>query len=351
VKRNKRDAQRRLRELLSARDSGLSVAPHKLTVEQFTTQWLTDYARLHCSPKTVERYEEITRLYLVPLLGHHALEALRPLHIQEMRTQLQKKLSKRTCLHAYRLLFQMLRQAGRWQLLARNPAEATEAPKPQAREMRVLNAAQVSQLLNATKDTRLAMPITLAATTGMRRGEILGLKWDDVNLDAGTIRVVRSLEETRGGLRWKSPKSRHGQRTISLMATTIAALRHHRVEQAKLRLQLGPAYNPESLVCPGLNGQARRPSVFSDSFARLMKRLAAPGVSLPRVSFHGLRHSHATLALSANTNPKILSERLGHSNISITMDLYAHALQSMQDEAALAMEARRQAAGGHPTVS
>jgi integrase len=165
-------------------------------------------------------------------------------------------------------------------------------------------------------------------TTGLRRGEILGLRWSDVDLTAGIVTVVQSLEQTDEGLRFKSPKTHRSRRSISLPAITIEALRSHRATQAKERLALGPARNEHGLVCPRPDGAPWAPDVFSTTFAAFVRRSG-----MKPFRFHDLRHSHATHLLRVGVHPKVVSERLGHSSVSITLDTYSHVLPGMQQDA------------------
>ena len=274
----------------------------------------------------------MVRLHLSPLLGHHALSKLSPLDVQGAYSKLSERLAARTVLHIHRLLYQALAQGVRWGLVVRNVAEAVEPPRPQSAEMDDFGASQIASLLELTKDSRLRIPIVLAVTCGLRRGECLALKWSDVDLETGKLQVSKSLEETiRGGLLMKGTKSGRGRQVI-LMGMAVATLRHHRAEQARIKLQTGGAYNPDDLVSPGLNGGPWRPSVFTDSFSRLMKRLNLP------ITFHGLRHSHASLGLSTGVHPKVMSERLGHSTVGITLDTYSHVVSGLQEQAVGRME-------------
>jgi integrase len=226
----KKDAGRELTRLLKSQDEGAYVEPSKLSLGAYLSRWLADYATPRCSPKTVERWAEMVRLNITPAIGHHALSKLTRLDIQILYSELSKKLAAQTVLHVHRLLFQALRQAVKWDLLVRNPAEAVTPPHPKRTEMKVLKGAQMAALLDMTKASRLHVPIVLAVTCGMRRGEILALKWSDVDLEGGKLHVAESLEETKAGLRVKSTKSGRG-RQVPMMAMTVAAL-HRQLRQA-----------------------------------------------------------------------------------------------------------------------
>ena len=289
----------------------------------------------------------IVTQHLIPALGAYSLTKLKPLHIQEyyaraMQTgRLDGKeggLSPQTVLHHHRILKEALSQAVRWQIIAHNPADAVEPPRVGRKEMKVLTPGQIDRLLEAARGSRLYIAIVLAVATGMRRGEILGLRWQDVDLSAGTVSVCRTLEITKGRVAFKEPKSTKSRRVISLPAFAVDALRRHKVEQAEHRLRAGPAYEDQGLVCATERGTPMIHNFERDYLALLDK------ANLPRVRFHDLRHSHATLLLVQNVHPKIVSERLGHSAIGVTLDVYSHVLPAMQQEAAAKLDTLLQSA-------
>ena len=217
----------------------------------------------------------------------------------------------------------------RWQILGRNVADAVTPPRVEHREMTVLNEDQTAQLLAAARSTRLDIVIQLAVMTGLRRGEILALRWQDVDLERGVAHVRRSLEQLRGGLNFKQPKTAKSRRTIALPPLAVEGLRRHRLAQKKERLAIGPAYQDQDLICARLHGTPMDPSEVTAGFARLIA-----GLDLPKVRLHDLRHGHATHLLAQGIHPKVVSERLGHSTIGITLDTYSHVMPGMQEEAA-----------------
>jgi integrase len=231
-------------------------------------------------------------------------------------------------MHFHRLLQKALSQAVRWQLLARNPASAVEPPRPQRQQMRALDETETATLLKLVEDTRLYMPTLLAITGGFRRGEILALRWQDVDLQTGRAVISRSLEDTKESVRVKSPKTERGRRTVVLPGFTLDALRTHRAQQAARRLAAGPAYDDNDLICAREDGSFWPPDTFTTLFAA---RVRTSG--LAHFRFHDLRHTHATQLLKQGVHPKIVSERLGHSNIGITLDTYSHVLPGMQEDA------------------
>lgn len=238
-------------------------------------------------------------------------------------------LSAQTVLHFHRVFHKALGQAMKWQLLARNPADAVEPPRPVKREMRALDEAGTARLLQVLDGNRLFLPVLLAVTTGLRRGEILALRWQDIDLEIGEAFVCRSLEQSKSGLRFKSPKTSKSRRKIALPSFALEYLRSHKLDQAKTKLRLGPAYEDHGLVCPAADGRPWAPDVLSTAFAAFIRNS-----SLSPIRFHDLRHSHATHLLKAGIHPKIVSERLGHATIAITLDTYSHVLPGLQEEAA-----------------
>ncbi len=237
-------------------------------------------------------------------------------------------LSARTVLHVHRVLKQALGQAVQWELIARNPCNGVKPPKPQPKPMQTYDMAQTVELLEAMRGTRLFVPVVLAVLCGMRRGEIAALRWQHVDPAAGQIAIVQSAEQTKAGVRYKEPKSGRA-RTVAVSATVVAELRAHRLKQAEELLKLGTKVTDSTFVCAREDGEPYQPDSFTHDWDRKIGN-----TSLPRLRFHDLRHAHATHMLSSGVHPKVASERLGHSKIGITLDLYSHVLPNMQADAA-----------------
>jgi integrase len=238
-------------------------------------------------------------------------------------------LSASTVRYMHVVLKASLGQAVRWQLLARNPAEAVDPPKIERAAMKTYDLAQTADLIGAAQGTRMKITVMLAVLCGLRRGEIAALRWRNIDLDAAQIAVTESAEQTSAGVRYKQPKSGRG-RTVALSARIVNELRSHRVQQAQELLKLGIALTDEAFVIAQADGSPLQPR----SITRQWDTLLAKNRALPRIRFHDLRHAHATHLLSAGVHPKIASERLGHSKVGITMDLYSHVMPGMQEDAA-----------------
>lgn len=349
IKGTRKDAELELAKLLGSVVTGDYIEPAKMKVGDFLGKWLNDCARFNVGGKTFERYAEIVRNHLAPTFGTLRLTKLTPLHIQAHYSQARQNgrkdgrggLSAQTVLHHHRVLHRALQLAVKWRILSRNPADAVEPPRPEYKEVRVIDEMQSVWLIEAAAGTRLHVPIVLAVCTGMRRGEILALKWDDVDLDLGFLSVRRALEQTREAVVFKEPKSRHGRRAISLPPLAIDFLRAHRTKQESLKDLLGCAYQDNGLVCCCDDGRIWKPSAFTSAYCSLLRRRR-----IANVPFHALRHSHASQLLRAGVSPKLISERLGHSKVGFTLDVYAHLLPGMQEEAAHLIDAGLRAAMG-----
>lgn len=333
----KKDAERELARLAHSLNTGEYVEPNKLTVGEYLQRWLADYAKPNTSTRTYERYAEIVRANINPVLGHHKLTVLQPLHIQDFYSQALVSgrrhgpggLSAQTVLHFHRLLHGALRQAVRWQLLVRNPVEAVEPPRATRREMRVLTEAETAQLLTVAEGTRVYVPVLVGVTTGMRRGEIVALTWPDVDMQAATLTVTKSIEQSKSGLAIKSTKTAKGRRTITLPSITVEALRRHKADQGRERLRLGPAYQDQDWVCADPDGSVWKPDSLSAAFQLLLRNH-----NLTRIRFHDLRHTHASQLLQQGVHPKVVAERLGHSTIVVTLDTYSHVVPGLQEQVA-----------------
>jgi integrase len=352
VKGSKRDAEREMAKILHEMNTGSYVEPAKITVGEYLDRWLADYAKHNVAGKTFERYEDIVDRHLKPDIGHIPMPKLKPLHIQglyskaltEGRSDGRGGLSPQTVLHCHRVLRGALQQAVRWQLLAQNPADAVKPPRPARREMRALDDDGIKKLLDTARGSRLYWPVLLAVSTGMRRGELLALRWSSVDLDRSTLSVSEALEETRNGLRFKQPKTARSRRTVDLPSVVSAEMRTAKVATAKQKLALGPAYEDQNLVFAKEDGSPWPPDNFSTAFVALAGKAGLEGFRL-----HDLRHTHATQLLKQGVHPKIVSERLGHSTVSITLDTYSHVLPGIQREAvdALDVTLRRAIYGGN----
>ena len=332
VKGTRKDAQRELARLLVSADTGtLPADPTQATVGEYVTASLDSRADL--SPKTLERYRELARHQIVPHVGEVKLQKLRPEHIEHWHAALLAKgLSARTVRHAHRLLSSVLKRAVENGAVARNVAAIRRPPAVEERELEILTPEHIAAVLNSLKGRTLHPIVSLALATGMRRGELLALQWCDVDLDAGKLRVERSVEETKAGLRIKPPKTKRGRRTITLPAGAIALLRAHKIEQMQLRLKLGQS-GPPTLLFGTIDGALLSPNNVTRAWYRACRKAGLPGLS-----FHALRHTHASLLIAGGEDLLVVSRRLGHAKASVTLDVYAHLLDGADAGAAKTIE-------------
>ena len=343
VRGTKKDAERELREKLRALETGAYVKPRRTSLGEYLKHWVESYAVMHTSPRTVEGYRSIVDRYLVPALGGITLCELHPQDLEKyygdalLHGRLDGKggLSTRTVLHQHRLLSQALSHAVKQGLLARNVAEAVVPPRPGRSQMATLSSADVPRFLEAARKTPHYVLFYAALYTGMRRGELLGLRWCDIDLGRGSISVVQTLHRLSGGkFLIKEPKSPHSRRSVALSPSLTELLRRHHTERETQKIFLGKALAGEDLVFAYPDGSPLDPSTVTHAFGKLIKT-----AGLPHIRFHDLRHTHATLMLKGGVHPKIVSERLGHANIGITLDTYSHVVPGLQEAAALRFDA------------
>jgi integrase len=341
VKGTKRDAEAELARILGAIQMGAYVDPTNITVSTFLIKWRDDVVATSVSRKTLERYgDHIDRI--IAALGSVRLAKLTPLAIQSFYTELRSSghkrrdggLSEQSVLHIHKVLTAALSRAVKWRLIPCNPASDVAPPRPEHTEMRTLNEAEIGQLLAAAESTPLYVPLLVCLTTGLRRGELLGLKWRDLDFDTGRLSIVRSLEETSQGLALKAPKTGRNRRVLPLPETTLRHLRRHELSQKEQRLRVGAGWQDMDLVFPDPTGGLWRPRNLTKGFRRMAKQADLDGITL-----HGLRHTHITQLLRAGVNAKVVSERVGHSSVAFTLQRYAHALPDMQQDAADQAEA------------
>ena len=331
VKGRKREAEALLAQLLHQQEIGFDAPPGRVTVGEFLDRWLSTHAQPNTAPKTYRRYEQLIRVHLRPALGHIPLAKLRPLQVQDAYNEIQAKgLSPRTVLHCHRVLREALQHGVKWGLLARNAADAAEAPRALKFEVKVLRPEEVRRLQESADRTPLGALVRLAVSTGLRQGELLGLRWQDVALDAGVLSVRQTCHWLpRVGFEFREPKSHRSARAVALPKSAVATLRRHRTVQIEARLAAGPAYDAADLVFANPVGRPIHPSTLRRLWLSIVES-AGTG----HVRFHDLRHAHATLLLQQGVHAKVVSERLGHSTVGITLDTYSHVTPNLQAEAA-----------------
>jgi integrase len=351
----RRKAEEELTRLLSQYDQGTFLEPTKQTVAQFLLNWLEADIDRRLAARTAARHREIVERNINPRLGHFPLRSLTPAHIEAFEADLQREgwvrrravrnanadgqlpklgLSAQTVLHVHRTLSQALNHAVRIGVLYRNPAQQVRPPRPPRREIKILSKEEIGIVLQAALGTELQLPILLSLTTGIRRGELLGLRWSDIDLDSGRFTVNQTLERVKGRTAFKPPKTATSRRTITVPLTCVNALREYRARQAEQRLALGLGRDPRGLVLAQPSGEPLGPDGLSKAFKRLVNH-----TRVTPITFHGLRHTHISHLLMEGVHVKVVSERAGHANVSITLSVYAAYIPNMQADAALRVDA------------
>jgi integrase len=331
--RTRQEVADKLARALSDRAQGLTFDAGSSKVDAYFDRWLLDI-RDTIRQRTWERYEQIARVHIKPALGRISLKALSPTHVRGLyREKLDVGLSRRTVQYIHTTLHKALKDAVSDGLIPRNVTEGIRPPKPQKKEITPLNPEQARAFLAAAHGDRFEALYVLAVHCGLREGELLGLKWDDVDLDTGLLRVRRTLSETRSGYVFEPPKNGKG-RSVKLTQTASGALKGHLERQSEEIDTSADNYQDQGLMFPSRRGTPRNArNLTARSFKPLLKR-----AELPDIRLHDLRHTCATLMLCENVHFKLVQELLGHATISITLDTYSHLLPGMGDEATWAMD-------------
>jgi len=339
VRGTKKAADTYLSKTLTEISAGTFVASAPTTVEEYLEKWLETAARPRLRDNTYREYAGLIERYVKPILGAMRLSDIRPLDIQKFYTGLSdKELSARTVRFTHSVLTSAFKQAVRWRILAHNPCNAVELPRKTSSEMQSLTPSEAALFLKEAASDRWSALFVLALATGLRPSEYLGLKWADVDLEQGVINVQRSLHwrsYRSGDWYFGEPKTPRSRRRIPLPVSVSRALIEHRRHQGEERLKAGPEYKNLDLVFASGEGQPLiRLNIVQKHFKPILERAKLPAT----LRLYDLRHSCATLLLAANENPKVVSERLGHASITLTMDTYSHVLPDMQQGASDKLE-------------
>jgi integrase len=336
--RTRQTAEDALRRTIQQLTDGTFVERTDQTVDEYLTEWLAGLtARRQVKAKTVKSYEEcVARVR--PDLGPIRLQALKPVDVERCYSRLLteggregKGLHARTVLHTHRVLHKAMADAERLGLVVRNPvARVTPPSAPISTSVdNVWSAEELKTFLEASAEEPLYPAFVLAATTGMRRGEVAALRWSSVDLDTGVLRVEESVIPVRGELVFTPPKTKKGVRVLTLDSGTLAVMKAHRKRQAERQLALGSAWEDTGRVFTREDGSVLHPDKLSKRFDVWVHRSG-----LPRITFHGLRHTWATMAMEKGIHTKVVSDRLGHANISVTLDIYSKVRPAMDAQAA-----------------
>jgi integrase len=322
----------KLTKAMADRDEGISFNAGKLTLGEYLRVWLEDSVKDSVKPATYEGYARMVRNHIAPAFGSLKLKNLTPPHLRRLyKEKLDSGLGTRSVQYIHTTLHKALKQATDDGLIPRNVADSVKAPQLKRTEMKPLTSEQAKALLEAAGGDRFEAMYVLAITAGLRQGELLGLKWEDMDLEAGKLQVRRTLYKGN----FTAPKTAKSRRTIKLTTRAVEALNRHREAQLEESEQLAGLWQDQGLIFTTQVGTpVNRHNLYSRNFKPLLEKAGLPHT----VRFHDLRHTCATLLLSKNVNPKVVSEMLGHANVTVTLDTYSHVLPHMQDGAVDAMD-------------
>jgi integrase len=340
----RKEARLKLAELIASVGKGSYVTQSSLTVCEHVRARIEQWQALgKITLKTAERYRELLENQIAPHIGKASLQKLKPADIERWHATLKARgrkdggeLGARTIRHAHRLLSKALKEAMRHDLVLRNAAAAEPPPQVDAGEAVVLDGEQIKLLVERLRGRAMYPRVITALFTGVRRGELLALRWHDVDLDAKdpSLRVREAIEETKAGLRFKTPKTENSVREISLPDIVADALREHKRQQREQRVALGLGkWDESALLFTRLNGSPQSPRAFSKEWADV-----AASIGLP-VTFHALRHTHASHLIDAGIDVVKISRRLGHASVDITLRVYAHLFRKRDDKSSAAINA------------
>jgi len=336
VRGNKKDAETRLNEIINQHEKGIFIKPNKLVFSDFLDRFLEEYARPNVAPRTREVYEMMIRKHIMRNLGYLPLTALRPEHLQKYYNDLLVSgLSPQTVRHHHTLIHKVLQNALELGLLSRNVADSVKHPKVQPKDMQIWNIDEIENFLKVAQDTPYYALFHLALFTGMRRSELLALRWQDIDLILGEVSVNRTLHQLKDKtFVFRPPKTAKGRRTIALTPRALQTLQDHYEKCKNLSSILDIPFNEDALVfCHIEDGEPLRPNTITRAW-----KLTAAKAKVKPIPLHGARHSHASLMLKQGVHPKIVQERLGHSSIATTLDTYSHVTPGLQQAAAKAFD-------------
>lgn len=326
--KTKTEVQKKLAELQSAFAAGSLADPKRMRLVEFINHWLEDVARPTIRISTHARYKVLLKVHLLPHLGGIQISSLEPSHIQNLYKKLEETgASPRTREFVHAVLRKALDQAMKWGYVQRNVCDMVARPRVPKKAMRCWNREEANQFLVFAETRRYYGLYVLALTTGLRQGELFGLRWEDIDFESSSLSVVRTINQVDSKMIIGEPKTAKGRRRVELPEIAIRALKKHREKM------LAEGNHKDWIFCTAKGDPIKKNSFRNSSFLPLLK---ASG--LPKIRFHDLRHTAATLLLSQGVHPKVVQERLGHAQISITLDIYSHVLPSMQKEAAAKLD-------------
>ena len=345
---SKREAEKELALFVAEIEKGLYLAPSKLTFSEYADVWLENHVKINLAPTSIEYYERLMKR-ITFAFGHLKLEQIKPLHLTQFYKNLQEDgvrgdgksggLSPRMIHHYHRCLSKMFNDAVAWELILDNPAKKIKAPKVEAKESEFYTVEEVAQILEklselSKEEFKYQLVITLAIATGARKGEIMGLEWKHIDFHEKTMSITQNSQYTvKTGTITKATKNASSRRKIALPDSIIDILREYKAYQANMRFKLGSKWHDYDRLFTQFNGKPMHPSTCNSWFKKFLKKHG-----LPEKTFHSLRHTSATLLIAEGINIRSLAKRLGHARTDTTLNIYSHALESVDRVAAEKMD-------------
>ena len=339
--KNKKEAEKELALFISEIETGQALSAKKMRFRNYAEFWIDNYAIPNLSPKTYERYKSMLRLRILPYLGNMYIDKIQPMQLMYLYQELSnctysrgnetRKLSSKTILEHHRLLHSMFQQAVYWQMIAYNPASRVRPPKSKKPCISFYDDAQTIALIKALEGEELKFRVIILLTifTGLRRGEVLGLEWQDINFKNSSVTVRQSNQYVSSiGIYTKDPKTETSYRTISIPISIIKLLKQYKIKQLEQKIRIGNKWNNTNYLFVQWDGKPMHPDTITKWFRQFLE-----DKNLPHITFHGLRHTHATLLISQGLDVRTVSNRLGHAQTSTTLNIYAHSFAKMDTEA------------------
>ncbi|MDN9011061.1 site-specific integrase [Brevibacillus laterosporus] len=329
--KTKKEAEAACAEMITKYENGDLTISKKQSLGSYLEFWLENYAKNKLRSSTYANHEIAVNSRIKPVLGAVDLDKLTPIKVTKYLSDLQKEnLSADYIKYLHSVLKKALNQAVKWQLISKNVMDNVDPPRLEQKEIVTWSPEQANEFLDYARKDKYFIAFVLAIYTGMRRGEILGLRWKDVDFEQAKISIQQTLyRPAKQGITFQEPKTKSAKRRISIPNFVIDELKAHKVRQNKNKLQYGEGYQDFDLIVAYDDGRPQDPRNLLRHYERLIK-----GCELPPIRFHDLRHTHATMLLQLGEHPKVVSERLGHSRVGITMDVYSHVMPDMQKDAA-----------------
>lgn len=327
--KTRKEVAEKLQRALQEQKQGVLVTEPSVKVKDYLSQWLEEVHKPSIRLNTYARQRILVYKHIIPELGHTQVQRLTPQQVQSLYThKLEEGQSPGTIQMLHSVLHSALENAVRWGITSRNVCDFVSPPRLSTHEVQTLTLEQARKLLDTARGHRLEALLTVAITTGMREGELLALKWQDIDLVNKSLQVRRTVSFlARHGYKETEPKTAKGKRKIALSLGVVDVLKQHRIHQAEVRLKAGDIWQPLDLVFCNAHGYYLNTNNLRHQLQKLLSE-----AGLPSMRFHDLRHSAATIMLGMGTHPKVVQEILGHNDISVTMNVYSHVLPSMQQD-------------------